>query len=61
MVNLEDDKVIVSSVRETYMIGFFRPIFKVMSLSVSIDSLDQEKRMSIHPLSVRSPTEMEKY
>ncbi|MEC8436816.1 MAG: hypothetical protein VXZ27_13485, partial [SAR324 cluster bacterium] len=25
--NLEDDKVIVSSVRETYMIGFFRPIF----------------------------------
>ena len=28
VVNLEDDKVIVSSVRETYMIGFFRPIFE---------------------------------
>ena len=28
VVNLGDDKVIVSSVRETYMIGFFRPIFE---------------------------------
>ena len=28
VVNLEDDKVIVSSVRETYMIGLFRPIFE---------------------------------
>ena len=28
VVNLEDDKVIVSSVRETYMIGFFKPIFE---------------------------------
>ena len=28
VVNLEDDKAIVSSVRETYTIGFFRPIFE---------------------------------
>ena len=42
VVNLED-----ASVRETYMIGFLDQSLKVMSLSVSIDSLDQEKRMSI--------------
>ena len=28
IVNLEDDKVIVSTVRETYVIGLFRPIFE---------------------------------
>jgi len=28
VVNLEDDKVIVSTVREQYTIGYFRPIFE---------------------------------
>ena len=28
VVNLEDDKVIVSTVREQYPIGYFRPIFE---------------------------------
>ena len=40
VVNLEDGKVIVSSFRETYMIGFLDQSLKVISLSVSKDSLD---------------------
>ena len=61
VVNLEDDKVIVSTVREQYTIGYFRPIFESEAFVCLHRFLAQEKRMSIHPLSVRLPTKTEKY